>query len=169
MSRESGTRGGPSGRGAIDALAAELFADVGIPQPWDPDEFARRLTVKFGKTVHLVPLSAEVERQDVLDSGITGTIMEGDHLITIAYATEGGPNHQLNIIAHELGHRALGHVKKGVVMCRSEYGSAMELQAEQFARAVVFAACRGATLQWAPHTDDHPAVRRLGGALADGF
>lgn len=160
---------GPSDRRTIEELASQLLADVGIPQPWDPEEFARRLSAKFGKPVRLLPLSAEAERQDLLDAGITGTILESDQLITIAYADDGSEMHQLNVVAHELGHRLLGHVAKGHVMCRSDFGSANERQAEQFARAVVFGARRGDPLQWSPHTDDHPGVRRLGGALADGF
>lgn len=162
------TTGGPSDRRAIEALALEWLADVGVPlRPFDSDEFAQRLTIKFGKPVRLVPISAEVDRQDLLAAGITGTIIESDQSITIAYADDGSEMHKIDVIFHELGHKILGHLTRDHQMCRSDFGSANEQDAERFARAALLVFRRNDTLQMAPHADDHPGVRRLGGALAD--
>jgi len=163
---------GTAGHAAIDrrtaeALASELLADVAIPQPWDRDELARRLTTRFGKPIRILPLSEKVELQELLVAGISGTIIASASSITIYFDDSGSEIHQQNIIFHELGHYLLGDVTEDQIMCRTDFGEVRETNAELFARTMVLEVRRHDTLQRAPHTDDHPGVQRLGGALAD--
>lgn len=171
MNRDATRR--PRDRREIEALAEKWLADITISEPFDPDELAKVLTTMLGKSVRLLPITqlrsmvADVDVQDLLDSGITGAIIESDNLLTIAYADDGSEMHQLNVIFHEVGHQLLEHRTEGRVMCRSDFGPACEQEAERFGRHVVLGLTRHDPVQWAPHADDHPGVRRLGGALAD--
>lgn len=159
--------GGLVDRQVIEARAAELLGEIGIPQPWDRDELARRLTAKFGKLWRILPSSASVEAQKLVDAGVTGVIIETESSVTIFYADTGSELHQMNIILHELAHWFFGDVTKDRVLCRTDFVSPVETRAELFARTVLHRQRGRDTLHLAPHKDDHPGVVRLGEALAD--
>lgn len=80
----------------------ELFRRVGVPQPWDVNEFVDRLERHRGRPIDLCPILWTA-------GGSSGAWRQrADHDV-IAYAANTSGFHQDHIILHEIGHMISQH------------------------------------------------------------
>lgn len=80
----------------------DLLQHVGVPQPWDINEFLDRLERHRGRAIDLCAISSTA-------GGSSGAWRQrADHDV-IAYATNTSGFHQDHIILHEIGHMISQH------------------------------------------------------------
>lgn len=139
-------------RAVQPALEAWQASGVQIPDPWDPQEFARRVGDWRGRPLHLVPASRYGWPGHLVLTGRNVDMLVYDDTVhsTALYARHG--------ILHELGHLLLGHQGVAVdpdhpdtvaltreLADRGRYDDVEEREAEVFATLIGMAATPSVT------------------------
>lgn len=103
-----------------------VLRTIGLPNPWDIDEFCDRLERHRGRDIDLVPISWTVGES-------TGVWQRRDTHDVIGYAENTSPVHQDHIILHEIGHVISEHRGRCVLSMREAQQRAPSLAPRAFA------------------------------------
>ncbi|WP_460962101.1 hypothetical protein [Parasphingorhabdus pacifica] len=118
-------------RARCEPRVEHLLRTIGLPNPWDINEFCDRLERHRGRDIDLVPVRWTVVRWTVGES--TGAWQRRDDYDIIGYAENTSSVHQDHIILHEIGHVISEHRGRCVLSVQEAQQRAPHLAPAAFA------------------------------------